>query len=117
MRSQWIVVMILVAATALFAAANPTLLARQMTVNLFVRTYDGPFLAVLLGAMVATWALLLIVGALTQWGWNRSLQLLAAELKAKEEEIVRLKAVAFDRQQVAPVGAPPSTAEPSRPVT
>lgn len=111
-RTQFGVVVVFLLITAVFAMLNPDLLAQDMSFNLFGWAYKGPFVVFLL-EVVATWLILLLAGWPADIKWRRKAASLEKDLAAAGQEIVALKAAAFDRQREAqsqpPAGAGPST--------
>jgi hypothetical protein len=104
MSGQLLVVLVLLVLAALFAIVNPESLAQHSAFTAFGRRYDGPVLAVMQVGAAATWVLLLLLGALNEWRWRRRAHALTAELQASREEITRLRANAYERQQPASGG-------------
>lgn len=105
MRGQLTVGLILGILVAILALINPELLARQVTASVFGYPYEGPLAVIFLVLVPGTWLLLLFVGAGAEWTLQRRIRVLAKDLAARDQEIVALKALAFDREHTPPVGA------------
>lgn len=109
MRGQLTAALIMAVLVAILALLNPDLLARPVKANVFGYQYEGPLVVVLLVLAPGTWLLLLLVGYIAEWNWRRRIRVLAKDLAVRDQEIVALKALAFDRQQQPSVGV--STSE------
>lgn len=99
MRTQVALLVICLAMAAAFALLNADLLYQPSMLNLGFERVVVPSFTVLVVFAAASWILLLILGVLTDWQWERRITRVTKTLALRDREILQLKASAFDQLQ------------------
>jgi hypothetical protein len=78
---------------------NPDLLYQPSMLNLGFERVVVPSFTIVLVFAAASWIVLLVLGVLTDWQWERRISRLTKTLALRDHEILQLKASAFDQLQ------------------